>query len=136
MGTGNTPGLNIGPTNIHTYTIYDDDNPPKVGFGAPTSSQTEADGAILIPVVRSGTTTNAVACNYRLRSSGGSGTATDGEDYVFAAGSLSFPIGATTDNVPLTISEDTRIENSETVILELFAISGGASSGRESVFRN
>lgn len=134
VGTGNTPGLSIGSTNIHTYTIYDDDNPPKIGFSTTTSAQGEAAGAVTIPVVRSGTTTNAVACNYRLRSAGGSGTATDGSDYVFATGSLSFPIGATLASIPLTITEDTQVENNETVILELFAISGGASflpGGRE-----
>ena len=127
IGAGNTPGINIGSPNIHTYTIYDDDNPPKVGFATTTSSVGEAVGATTISVVRTGTTTNAVACNYRLRSAGGSGTATDGDDYTFATGTINFPIGGTTGSVPITIIDDNDIEGSETVILELFAISGGAS---------
>lgn len=120
-------GINIGVTNpTNTFTIFDDDNTPKIAFNAATSTTPENAGAITIQINRSGNTVPAVSCQYRLRIVGGSGTATDGVDYTFATGTANFASGVTTFDMPITINDDLLDEPNETVIFELFNVSAGA----------
>lgn len=129
IATGATvQGINIGlGTSTNIFTIFDDDNTPKIAFNATTSTTPENAGAITIQINRSGNTTPAVSCQYRLRIVGGSGTATGGGvDYTFATGTATFASGVTTYNMPITIVDDLLDEPNETVIFELFNVSAGA----------
>jgi hypothetical protein len=118
-------GISLG-TSSNTFTIFDDDNTPKIGFNSTTSTTPENAGAITIQINRSGNTTPAVSCQYRLRIVGGSGTATNSVDYTFVTGTATFASGATTFNLPITIIDDLFDEADETVIFELFNVSAGA----------
>ncbi|MEZ4937513.1 MAG: Calx-beta domain-containing protein [Crocinitomicaceae bacterium] len=125
--TATVQGIAIGVTNnINLFTIFDDDNTPKIAFNAATSTTPENAGAITIQINRSGNTTPAVSCQYRLRIVGGSGTATSGADYTFVTGTATFASGVTTYNMPITILDDLLDEPNETVIFELFNVSAGA----------
>ncbi len=120
LGAGTTAGLDLGINNQNTYTIFDDDNTPEVGFAITSSSQAESAGGINIQILRSGNTGPAVSVDYQLRVSGGAGTATDGTDYTYVSGTANFASGATSANMPVTILEDLLDEPGETVIFELY----------------
>lgn len=125
--TATVQGITIGiGTATNTFTIFDDDNTPKIAFNSTTSTTPENAGAITIQINRSGNTTPAVSCQYRLRIVGGSGTATGGADYTYATGTATFASGVTTFNMPITIVDDLLDEPNETVIFELFNVSAGA----------
>jgi hypothetical protein len=113
------------PYDTHTLTIYDNDNTPKIQFNSSTSSHSEAAGAVSITIIRTGDNSVVSSCNYRLRIVGGSGTATQGDDYTFSSGTVTFNIGENTKTVPLNILEDVIYENNETVIIELYNVSAG-----------
>lgn len=118
-GASTTSGLGIGANATNVFTIFDDDNTPKVGFGSVGTAQSEGEGSVNIRIVRSGNTTPAVSVDYRLRVTGGAGTATDGADYSFSAGTANFASGVTTVDMPLTIIENRVDEPDRTVIFEL-----------------
>ena len=125
-GAGSTAGLMVSGNTQNTFTIYDNDNTPKIGFEFNTSTALESDGTVFARVVRSGDNTPAVSCDYRLRISGGAGTATLTTDYTFSSGTLNFSTGQTLDSIPINLLTDALDETDETVILELFNISVGA----------
>ena len=104
----------LGTNTVHTYTILDDDT-PSIAFNATTSSGSEATTSVTIPVSISITATSSV--NYSVTG----GTATDGGvDYTFASGTLNFTNGgATTQNISITVNNDTLFENDETIIITL-----------------
>ncbi|MFH2141487.1 MAG: Calx-beta domain-containing protein [Bacteroidota bacterium] len=117
-------GIGI-PYDDHNFIIYDNDNPPKLQFNVISSSHTEADGTIYIDVIRTGDNSIVSSCDYRLRISGGSGTATQGNDYNFSPGTLTFNIGENTKQIQVDILEDIIFENDETVIIEIYNVSAG-----------
>jgi hypothetical protein len=117
---GNTSaGLDLGTNSNCVFTIFDDDNTPKVGFSVISSSHIENSGTVSIPIIRTGNTFPAISVDYQLRVSGGSGTATNTTDYTYITGTANFPSGVTSINMSLTILDDLLDEANETVIFEL-----------------
>jgi autotransporter-associated beta strand protein len=93
-----------------------------VAFAASTSSTTEAAGTHNVVVNLTGSPAGTVSVSYRVSA----GTATGGGyDYTLADGSLSFPSGTTTRNIPITIHPDILAEPAETIVVQLFNNSGG-----------
>lgn len=113
------------PYDDHIFIIYDNDNPPKLQFSTISSTHTEADGTVNIDVIRTGDNSIVSSCDYRLRIIGGSGTATQGSDYNFSSGTLTFNIGDNLKQIPVDILEDVIYENNETIIIELYNVSAG-----------
>lgn len=121
VGANTTAGIAVGTNNVNIYSIFDDDNTPKVGFSANSSAHIENTGVVNIQILRSGNTTPAVSVDYRLRISGGSGTAIDGGvDYTFVPGTVNFASGVTSVNMTLSIDDDLLDELDETIIFELY----------------
>jgi len=119
LGSNTTAGLEIGSNNTNTFSIFDDDNTPKVGFSAISSAQIENAGVVNIQILRSGNTVPAVSVDYQLKVAGGAGTATDGVDYTYISGTASFGSGVTSVDMPITINDDLLDEPDETIIFEL-----------------
>src|SRR5262249_35245153 len=76
-----------------------------------------------ITVTRSHGSTGAVSVNYATAN----GTATAGSDYVAASGTLTFAGGETSKTFTIPITNDTAVENRETVLLTLSNPTGGAA---------
>ncbi|OJJ20148.1 hypothetical protein BKI52_16890 [marine bacterium AO1-C] len=122
-----TPGVVIGSISNHTFNIYDNDAPPKFNFAISTSSVAEDAGTVNIRISRTGSTSGAASVAYRMRVSGGAGTATNGSDYNFTNGTANFADGVAFVDIPITILTDGTDEDNETVILELFNPSAGTN---------
>lgn len=116
-GANTTSDLDIGGNNPLTFTIYDNDNTPEIGFAVTSASSPENSGTVTIEVVRSGNTGPAVSVDYQLKIP--NGTATDGVDYTFVSGTLNFASGVTSQTFTFDIIDDLIDEPNETVIFEL-----------------
>jgi len=93
-----------------------------VAFSAAVYTVTEADGAAAeITVTRGGHTNLAMSVNYAAAD----GSATAGNDYLLAAGSLAFAPGETEKRFFLPILNDWFFEGDETVVLTLTGVTGG-----------
>ncbi len=98
-----------------TGTILNDDAAPTVSFTSPGSSGSESTTAVNLPVSLSAASGQPVTVNYTV-----TGTATGGGvDYTLANGTLTFAPGVTTQNVSITVVNDTRDEDNETVQVTL-----------------
>lgn len=89
--------------------------PVTVGFRAPTSTQDETSGTVMVPVVLSSPAGDEVTVRYSFTG----GTASAGTDYEGTDGTLTFAPGDTEAAIPLTIREDDLEEPAETIDLEL-----------------
>ncbi|HYV47898.1 MAG TPA: Calx-beta domain-containing protein [Myxococcaceae bacterium] len=106
----------LGPVSTTTCSIQDDDPLPTISFGAATSSTSES-GTPSIPVTLSTASGRTVTVSYAV---GAGGTATGGgTDYTLPAGTLTFPAGTTSLNVPITLNDDSIDEANETVPITL-----------------
>jgi len=107
----------LGPVSTTTCSIIDDDPLPTISFGAATSNGSESVTSPTIPVNLSTASGRTVTVSYAV---GAGGTATGGgTDYTLTAGTLTFPAGTTTVNIPLTVVDDTLDELNETVPISL-----------------
>ncbi len=95
-----------------------DDDPPTVNFGATAYEVSEGAGSIALPVTLSKPSTQTIYVDYATEG----GTATPGQDYVAAAGTLVFSPGQTNRPVVITLLNDTVGEPSETIELRLFGL--------------
>jgi len=109
-------------------TILDEDYPVQLVTEVLTR---EAQGAVTLDVKRGDTGTNTVTVDYVLRN----GTATSGEDFAAASGTLSFARGETVKTVMVSIMDDCRIEADEALFLALTNPTGGAVLGTNSATR-
>jgi fibronectin type 3 domain-containing protein len=108
----------LGANTVHTYTITDNDGAPTVAFSANTSSGLESVSPANLAVALSAASGQTVTVNYAV--SGGTATG-GGVDYTLASGTLTFVPGATTQNIAITIINDTLDEPDETVQVTLSA---------------
>ena len=110
-----------------TYSIIDDDL-PSVTFDASAASTTEGDTDITLTVTLLAATVDDVTIPFTL-----SGTATLGSDYTATASPATITAGNTTTTITLSISEDTDIENDETIIVTMGAPTN-ATQGATTVY--
>lgn len=108
----------LGTQTSFTYVIEDDDTPPTlplVGFAQTSSSAAESTaGTQEIAVSLSAPVDSPVSVDFTL-----GGTATSGDDFTLAAGTVTFAPGETARVIPLVIHDDATIEPDETVVLTL-----------------
>ena len=123
-------GYAVGSTSAHTLTITDNDSSgggtpppanPTVSFASASSSVGEDTGSVNVAVNLSPAPTSGITVNYTV-----GGTATSGTDFGVLSGSVSVASGATSVNIPVSITDDSADESDETVILTLTAGSGYA----------
>lgn len=120
-----TTGLSAGVIPSLEFSIYDNDNLPEVSFATDMANVNEDADSILVDVVRAGDPSVAFTVNCRLRTSGTSGTATNGNDYVFASPQvINFASGEILKQVVIYLNDDDIDEDDETVYLELYNVSG------------
>lgn len=130
--TDATDGLSLGVITEHTTTIVNDDisDEPLVDFDAsnPTSVIEDAGNVILnfeVSLPTSAETTVTVTAT---------GTATIGDDYTLEGGTANtfdviIPAGATTGTLTLQIIDDADAESSETIVVDISNVTGGANAG-------
>jgi uncharacterized repeat protein (TIGR01451 family) len=119
----------VGTPNPATLTILDNDGEPTINFPTSEFSIGEEDGTATLTVTLSNPSDFPITVDYET----GDGTATAGDDYVAASGTLTFTPGVTTTTFSVTVINDTLDENDETVLLTLtnpsaFELGGGATA--------
>ncbi len=126
-----TGGAELGDPATAVLAIEEDDVNPAgfVAFGAPDYRIREGEGNLTVTVERTGGTIGAVSVDYAT----GGGTATAGEDYAPAAGSVAFADGeGGTKSFEIEILDDAEEEAIETIGLALSSPTGGALLGTPS----
>ncbi|TMP96835.1 MAG: hypothetical protein E6L09_14405 [Verrucomicrobia bacterium] len=104
------------PGDAATVTIADNDPAPTVSFNAASSSALEDVTAVNLPVSLSAASGQTVTVDYAVTG----GTATGGAvDYTLANGTLTFAPGVTTQNIGVTVLNDTLNEDDETIQVAL-----------------
>ncbi|MCB1178108.1 MAG: hypothetical protein KDK36_11055, partial [Leptospiraceae bacterium] len=117
----------VAGTATHTYTITNNDATPSISFSSASSSGSESITSVTIPVTLSAPAGKTLTVDYSVL---GSSTATGGgTDYTLSNGTLTFTAGSTSQNISLTINDDSTTELNETVIIALANVTGGASLG-------
>src|SRR5687768_10960581 len=96
----------------------------RLGFGAISAAGAENAGTINVRVQRTLGRSGSVSVQYTT----GAGSATEGADYTAASGTLSWPAGDIADKViAIPVTNDTSVENAETLTLTLSGLTGGAA---------
>ncbi|HEU0085857.1 MAG TPA: immunoglobulin-like domain-containing protein [Candidatus Paceibacterota bacterium] len=111
----NPVNTTLGGNTVFTYTILDNDGAPTVSFAEGTSSSAESAGTVNIPVNLSFSYREEVSVAYAVTG----GTATAGDDFVLASGTLVIPSGSVSGNISASLVSDGLIEPDETVIISL-----------------
>ena len=109
-----TGATSIGTPNPATLTIQDNDV-VSAGFSSATYTAAEGDGTATIQVDLGGASGATVTIDYATSN----GSATSGSDYTAANGTLTFAPGETSKTFDVTITDDSSVEDSETVTLTL-----------------
>ncbi len=104
------------------------DQPPTLGFSAPSYATNEANGIFNVTVNRSGALAGAATVNYATSD----GTATNPSDYKATSGTLSFAPGEASKTFPVEVVNDALDETNETVFVTLGNPSGSAVLGTAS----
>ena len=112
----------LGAQTAHTLTIADDE-PPTIQFASAASSVSEAALTQNVKVTLSRAYDKVVTVKYAASG----GTATGGVvDYTLAAGTLTFGIGVTSQNITVGITDDGKAEPDETVKIGLSTPTNGS----------
>jgi CSLREA domain-containing protein len=98
--------------------------PSAISFGSASRAVQENAGKLLLTVTRTHPQT-AASVKYSL----GNGTATRGSDFTMATGTLYFAPGVASKTIPVTIINDARAENPESIIVKLSSPSMGSRLG-------
>jgi len=106
-----------------TFTV-----PESFALSASAYTVGEAGGHATITINRSGWTAGSASVHFATAN----GTATAGSDYTAVSQSVSFAAGETSKTVSIPITDDSAVENSETVLLSLSSPSSGATLGSPS----
>lgn len=101
-------------------TITDNDVAPSFAIGNATVTE---GGTLAYPVTRTGT----VSINYAVNYATASGTGLSGSDFTPASGTLTFLPTETTKFVNVVTIDDSVVESSETVLVDLSSPTGGAT---------
>ena len=101
-----------------TGTITDDDTTPGLSISSPRVTEGDSGSADLTYTVSlTAASTEQVTVNY---ADAGTGTATSGTDYTaITGGTLTFAVGATSQDITVSVTGDTDVEPHETVAVSL-----------------
>jgi len=100
-------------------TINDND----VAFAISNSPGANEGGTMTFTVTKAGTTSSSYSVNYTTAD----GTATSGSDYTATSGTLTFAAGDTSKTITVATIDDSAVESSETILMNLSAPTGGAT---------
>lgn len=113
-------GVFLGSPGSATLTIVD--NERAIAFSAASYSVKENGGSAAIRINRSGPTSGSDTVHFATTN----GTAKAGSDYTVVSQTVSFAAGVTSQTVSVPITNDKRLEPTETVTLTLSSPSAGA----------
>lgn len=112
-----------------TLTIIDDEELGTASFSTTSVSATEENGEVVLTLVRGGSTEGEVSVDYATEDA----TAIAGEDYVAAAGTVSWADGDGEDKtVIIQLIEDGEEEEAEDFVVNLTSVTGPARLGSNS----
>ncbi|HKK38912.1 MAG TPA: Calx-beta domain-containing protein, partial [Cryomorphaceae bacterium] len=135
VGPNTTSGIGIGAQNQHTFTIYDNDPPPKLSFAQANSSGLENAGSFQVQVVRTGSTSGTATARIRVLNTGT--TATSNEDYTYPVyKTVSFSPGQSVDSVSIDFINDLIDEVDENIRMQLYYISGAGTETSSILFHD
>ncbi len=119
--THTASGADYGAVTGNVVVTITDDDLPVASFAAGTSSAAEGAGTHNVVVSLSSVRTAATTITYTVA---GTSTATIGDDYTRLSGTVVVPADRLSANIPVTITDDSLQEASETVVLFLGTGSG------------
>ncbi|MFC1619120.1 Calx-beta domain-containing protein [Candidatus Neomarinimicrobiota bacterium] len=122
----------LGAANSHTYTIYDNDEPPTLQFVFTSSAGSEGTSPANLGVELSSASGFEITVDYAITG----GTATDGGiDYTLDAATLTIPAGSDFANLPVVIANDFLDENDETILVTLSnSVNAGLGTNRNHTY--
>ncbi|MCA1764372.1 MAG: hypothetical protein LC664_15470, partial [Flavobacteriales bacterium] len=128
-GPNTTPGLTIGERDTLTYTIYDNDPPPKFSFQSASSTASEGVGTHLVDIVRDGDTDGEASLLVQVvgAETDALGTAAlpDPQDYSFPSSkTVTFADGESLKQVSIDIIDDDVYEADENIRLQIYEFVG------------
>jgi hypothetical protein len=106
-----------------TINIIDDEGAPTVTLTASSNAISETGGSTTLTATSSVATTADITVGLAY-----SGTATNGSDYGTGATSITITAGQTTGTTTLSTTSDSSVEASETLIVDISSVTGGASN--------
>lgn len=120
-----TGGATLAAPSNAVLTLSDNDGGGEFAFSADLYAAVESNGTATVTVWRLNGAEGEVTVDYATADS----SATDGWDYVAAAGTLSFAAGVTQQQFTVTILDDAVREDTENVLLTLKNPSAGTTLG-------
>ena len=96
--------------NSSTVTITDDDQAPTISLAQSSYTQTENGGQVTLIVNLNGPSNLGTSVSYQTNN----GTAIAGQDYTTANGTINIPAGNSSDNITISLTDDSDIEVGET----------------------
>ena len=112
-------------TQQKTVTIIDDDK-PMVTLSSNLTSFGEVGNTVTITATASFAPSSAVTVNL-----GFSGTATYNSDYSVTGTTITIPAGSTTGTITLNTIDDTNLENTESIIVDITSVTNGTENGTQ-----
>jgi len=106
----------LGTETVHTVTIVDNDDAPKVSFLSPSSSASEGVGIVEVSLQLDRSSSSTITVPYTV-----GGTSVRPNDHSLANGSLEIAPGVTTAKIEVPVVDDDLFEGSESVIITLGA---------------
>ena len=113
---GAVTNATVGFPDVHTYTIFDNDDPPLVFFTWADQSVEEKDISINVELQLSIESSKVITVPFSV-----GGTATQGADYSIDSTPITFSPGVTTASIPVDIfdNDDISDDEEETIILTI-----------------
>ena len=127
--TGVGAGASVGTRSLARLVIRNDDLPGTVQFSQATYQVTEGTATVPITVTRSGGAAGGVTVRYRVIPGDPGSASGGGVDYALAGGTLIFGPAEPSRTFTVPVVNDTLVEPSETVRLELVDPSPGLTLG-------
>ena len=106
----------LGGITTYTYTIIDDELPrAEISFGASSSTGAESLSTVTIPVSLTATSADTITVDYAVTS----GAALAGSDYTLGDGTLTYNPGESSQDISITVIDDTIVEGDESLTITL-----------------
>lgn len=118
-------GIGLGRSSGNVTIVDNDTLAGTLSFASTNFNVSEGGTNALVTVVRTGGSAGSVSVAYTTAD----GSATNGSDYKFRSGTLTFGPGVTNNTFTIPIIDDSVAEDDETILIQLSHPTGGAQLG-------